>query len=157
MYADDTLILAVNNEDAEIYMQCIQQAGRMFGLQLNWNTLDVLPVRCEARIKKPNGDYVVSEESLLYLGSFLCDFLTFLTLRLHVRRQPSLGRRQCETKTSASGAKLYKIITQLHPQRRILCKVRPLAPLSKTRVCHKLASPIMAWVPPSSCTSRIPK
>ena len=24
--------------------------------------------------------------------------LTFLTLRLHVRRQPSLGRRQCETK-----------------------------------------------------------
>ena len=37
-----------------------------------------------------------------------------LTLRLHVERQPSLGRRQCETKTSASGAKLYKIITQLH-------------------------------------------
>ena len=29
--------------------------------------------RCEARIKKPNGDYVVSKESLLYLGSFLCD------------------------------------------------------------------------------------
>ena len=45
----------------------------MYGLQLNWNKLDVLPVRCEARIKKPNGDYVVSKESLLYLGSFLCD------------------------------------------------------------------------------------
>ena len=27
----------------------------------------------------------------------------------------------------------------------------------KSRVCHQLASPIMAWVPPSSCTSRIPK
>ena len=80
-----------------------------------------------------------------------------LTLRLHVRRQPSLGRRQCETKTSASGAKLYKIITQLHPQRRILGKVIPLAPLLKSRECHKLASPIMAWVSPSSCTSRIPK
>ena len=52
MYADDTLILAVNNEDAEIYMQCIEQAGRMYGLQLNWNKLEVLPVRCEARIKK---------------------------------------------------------------------------------------------------------
>ena len=71
--ADDTLTLAVNNEDAEIYMQCIEQAGRMYGLQLNWNKLEVLPVRCEARIKKPNGDYVVSKESLLYLGSFLCD------------------------------------------------------------------------------------
>ena len=73
MYADDTFILAVNNEDAKIYMQCIQQAGRMYGLQLNGNKLEVLPVRCEARIKKPNGDYVVSKESLLYLGSFLCD------------------------------------------------------------------------------------
>ena len=52
MYADDTLILAVNNEDAEIYMQCIEQAGRMYGLQLNWNKLEVLPVRREARIKK---------------------------------------------------------------------------------------------------------
>ena len=31
MYADDTLILAVNNEDAEIYMQCIGQVGRMGG------------------------------------------------------------------------------------------------------------------------------
>ena len=27
----------------------------------------------EAHIKKPNGDYVVAKESLLYLGSFLCD------------------------------------------------------------------------------------
>ena len=52
MYADDTLIVAVNNEDAEIYMQCIEQAGRMYGLQLNRSKLEVLPVRCEARIKK---------------------------------------------------------------------------------------------------------
>ena len=67
MYADDTLILAVNNEDAEIYMQCIEQAGRMYGLQLNyWNKLEVLPVRCETRIKKPNGNYVVSKERLGY-------------------------------------------------------------------------------------------
>ena len=53
MYADDTLILATNNEDAEIYMQCIEQAGRMYGLQLNWNKLEVLPVRCEARVRTP--------------------------------------------------------------------------------------------------------
>ena len=84
------------------------------------------------------------------------DLTLTLTLRLHDRRQPSLGRRQCETKTSASGAKLYKIITEVHPQRRILGKVIPLAPQLKSHVCHTLASPIMAWVPPSSCSSRIP-
>ena len=73
MYADDTLLLATNNEDAEIYMQCIEQAGRMYGLQLNWNKLEVLPVRCEARVRTPNGELVVSKESLVYLGSYLCD------------------------------------------------------------------------------------
>ena len=57
MYADDTLIFATNNEDAEIYMQCIEQAGRMYGLQLN--KLEVLPVRCEARVRTPNGELVV--------------------------------------------------------------------------------------------------
>ena len=63
-----------------------------------------------------------------------------LTLRLHVRRQLSLGRRQCETKTSAtsSGTELYKIIIQLHPQCRILRKAKPLAQLIKSRVCHEL-------------------
>ena len=40
MYADDTLIPAVNNEHAEIYMLCIQQAGRMYGLQLKWNKME---------------------------------------------------------------------------------------------------------------------
>ena len=28
---------------------------------------------CEARIKKPNGEHVVSKDSLFYLRSFLCD------------------------------------------------------------------------------------
>ena len=28
----------------------------MYGLQLNWNKLEVLPVRCEARVRTPNGD-----------------------------------------------------------------------------------------------------
>ena len=73
------------------------------------------------------------------------------------RRQPFLGRRQCETKTSASGTELYKIIIQLHPQCRILRKAKPLAQLMKSRVCHEFACPIVPWVSPCSCTRRIPK
>ena len=71
MYADDTLILAVNNEDAEIYMQCIEQAGRMYGLQLNWNKLEVLPVRCEARIKKTQWTLCGFERVVALFGMFL--------------------------------------------------------------------------------------
>ena len=75
----------------------------------------------------------------------------------HLPGPPLKNCRQCETKNVSERSETYKITTQLHPQRRILGKVMPLAPLLKSRVCHKLASPIMAWVPPSSCTSRIPK
>ena len=92
-------------------------------------------------IQQLNVTYGFSPLLVFEVGSTSKDTSLFLTLRLHVRRQPSLGRRQCETKTSASGAKLYKIITQLHPQRRIQGKVIPLAPPLKSRVCHKLAGP----------------
>ena len=69
-----------------------------------------------------------------------------LTFDFAVRKQPFWGARNvrpCETKTSASGTKLYKIIIQLHPQRRILCKALPLAQLLKSRVCHEFVCPIM--------------
>ena len=46
MYVDDTLIPAVNNANAKICVQCIEQAGRMYGLRPNWNKVEVLPVRC---------------------------------------------------------------------------------------------------------------
>ena len=54
-------------------MQCIEQTGRMYGLQLNWNKLEVLPMRCEARVRTPNGNLVISKESLIYVGSFSCE------------------------------------------------------------------------------------
>ena len=36
-------------------------------------------------------------EAPAQISKFFCLFWFFLTLRLHVRRQPPLGRRQCET------------------------------------------------------------
>ena len=59
--------------------------------------------------------------------------------------------------TLTSGAKPYKIITQLYPQRSILCEHSPNTQLLKSRVCHQFACPILPWVPPFSCAIRIPK
>ena len=73
-------------EDAEIYMQCIEQAGRMYGLQLNWNKLEVLPVRCESLVRTPNGELVVSKESLVYLGSYLSDNGSFGPELMNLKR-----------------------------------------------------------------------
>ena len=80
MYADDTLILAVNNEDAQIYMQCIEQAGRMYGLQLNWNKFEVLPVQCEARIKKKTMDIMWFRKSRCFIWEVSCVTIAVLGL-----------------------------------------------------------------------------
>ena len=70
---------------------------------------------------------------------------------------PLWGAGNVRPKTSASGTELYKIIIQLHPQCRILRKAKPLTQLMKSRVCHEFACPNVPWVPPCSCTTRIPK
>ena len=70
---------------------------------------------------------------------------------------PLWGAGKVRPKTSASGTEFYKIIYELHPQCKILRKGKPLAQLMKSRVCHEFACPIVPWVPPCSCTRRIPK
>ena len=80
-----------------------------------------------------------------------------VTLRLHVRSQPSFGRRQRETKTSANGTNLTKsALNCIHNAGSCarLCHM-PMAQLMKSHVCHEFACPIMPRAPP--CTSRIPK
>ena len=69
---------------------------------------------------------------------------------------PLWGAGNVRPTKSARAAKLYKIITQLHPQRPILCEHLPITQLLKSRVCYQFASPIMPWVPPFSWTIRIP-
>ena len=51
-------------------------------------------MRCEAQIQKPNGDVVVSKESSLYLGSFLCDNGS---IRPELSRRVGAARAEFET------------------------------------------------------------
>ena len=63
--------------------------------------------QCDTKRKPGTGQCYKFEYVVRHIG------LT-MTLRLYVRKQPSLGCRQCQTKTCAS-AKLYQNITRLHP------------------------------------------
>ena len=54
------------------YMHSIQRAGDNYGLSFNWARLEVLPVRCEAAILKPDGTPIVEKDSIVYLGSVIC-------------------------------------------------------------------------------------
>jgi len=71
VYADDTLIVASQARDAAEYMLHISTAGAHYGLQYNWKKLEVLPVRCEADIRKPDGSQIDQKDCITYLGSVL--------------------------------------------------------------------------------------
>ena len=71
VYADDTLIMAVNEDSAHAYMTCISLAGSEYGLSFNWKKLEVLPVRTHGTIKLPDGSQAEIKQSLKYVGSGL--------------------------------------------------------------------------------------
>ena len=49
VYADDTLVLAGEDRNAELHMKAIGRAGANYGLLLNWGKVEVMPVRCETQ------------------------------------------------------------------------------------------------------------
>ena len=67
----DTLIIEVDATRVEQYMTCIRRAGTTYGLTFNWSKLEVLPVRCQALINKPDGSQVVQKDRMVYLGATL--------------------------------------------------------------------------------------
>ena len=94
MYADDILILAVRNEDAEIYMQCIEQAGGMYGLQLNWNKLQCF--QCDVKHASKNPMKIMSFRRSLYFiwEAFLCHNGS---IRPELNRRLGAARAEFET------------------------------------------------------------
>ena len=71
VYADDTLLLGTCPDNLHNFMTKIGEAGMGYGLVFNWGKLEILPVRTEAVIRKPDGDTIATKQSILYLGSLL--------------------------------------------------------------------------------------
>ena len=73
IYADDTLIVSVDEASADTYMRCIGKAGANYGLNFNWKKLELLRERCQATTLQPDGSEIISKDRITYLGSLLCD------------------------------------------------------------------------------------
>ena len=71
VYADDTLVVSCTGEHAQSYMNSISAAGANYGLSFNWQKLEMLTVRCQAQVSKPDGSMVESKDHLVYLGGML--------------------------------------------------------------------------------------
>ena len=53
VYADDTLLIDVDEKVLEQFMECVGAAGQQYGLAFNWSKLEAMPVRKQATIEKP--------------------------------------------------------------------------------------------------------
>ena len=52
-------------------MRCIEALGRHYGLRLNWEKCEVLPIGCQVSIAAPDGSYLTCKSSISYLGGYL--------------------------------------------------------------------------------------
>ena len=55
IYADDTLLLDTDPGNIHVFMTCIADVGRVYGIQFNWSKLEHLPVRMDATLHRPDG------------------------------------------------------------------------------------------------------
>ena len=69
VYADDTLVMAVDEDSAHAYMTAIAVVGQTYGLSFNWSKLEALPVKTHGAIAKPDGTLIACKQSIKYLGS----------------------------------------------------------------------------------------
>ena len=73
LYADDTLLLSVSASSLERFLKAVSTAGAMYGLELHWGKLQLLKVRCNTAVHRPDLSRIDAQSRLMYLGSLVTD------------------------------------------------------------------------------------
>lgn len=71
LYADDTLLMEVDADTLQSYMEAIEDIGALYGLQLNQDKLEVLSVDHDGILLNRTGEPIKRKPSIVYLGSLL--------------------------------------------------------------------------------------
>ena len=71
IYADDTLLIDNSAESVQKYMEVIISVGMEYGLEINWDKVDVLGVRCHPKLQQTNGTCIQQKDSIQYLGALI--------------------------------------------------------------------------------------
>ena len=69
LYADDTLILSVSPKPLERFLTAISTVGARYGLKLHWGKLQLLSIRGQNSIQRPDGSTISAENEITYLGA----------------------------------------------------------------------------------------
>ena len=71
VYAHDTLLIGVDGDRVQGYMENVALIRADYGLQLNWNKVEALPCRMNVQLQSPTGENIQSKQSMVYLSSLL--------------------------------------------------------------------------------------
>jgi len=73
LYADDTLLLSVSARSLERFLEAVSSAGSAYGLELHWGKLQLIKIRCNDHVRRPDGTRISPQSELMYLGSAVSD------------------------------------------------------------------------------------
>ena len=73
LYADDTLLLSISAHSLERFLVAVSQAGAACGLELHWGKLQLMRVRSDEQVHRPDGSIIDSNEDMTYLGSLVSE------------------------------------------------------------------------------------
>ena len=124
VYADEFVVLAGGDNNAELHMKAIARAGANYGLLLNWGKVEVMPVRCEAAIRKPDGSTVAAKTSLVYLGSVITasgDMAAEIGRRLGAARANFVSLEQVWRHSSLSARRIIRIFDACIASKLLYC------------------------------------
>ena len=71
VYADDTLLMTRTNGDMEQWLHVVQTAASTMVLEMHWGKLQLLRIRCQGRVRAPQGEEIAAKDSMSYIGTTL--------------------------------------------------------------------------------------
>ena len=71
VYADDTLLIGIEDHHVAEYLHAVEQAGQRYGMELHADKFQLISVGCAGAVCMPDGRQVVSSEHMGYLGTVL--------------------------------------------------------------------------------------
>ena len=69
LYVDDTLLINYRSEHIQKHMDAIISTGAEYGLEINWQKVDMMGVRCHPIVSNMSGTHIDQKMSLQYLGA----------------------------------------------------------------------------------------
>ena len=98
LYADDTLLIDIHGISLQKYMDCIADQGLAYGMQFNWDKLEILAVNASVEILSKNNVPIKYKSSIQYLGSILSadgHFSSELSRRIGMASQDFKNLSKC--------------------------------------------------------------